>query len=396
MIQRRVRGMLAVSPLAARIYFGLRTIGWWRQRRRSALSWTDELIPIVWSVERDVPPRPFGDVQRQITSELGRPLADVFTRLEPRPVACTSLTQVHTGELCDGRPVAVKVQHRNYAKRVGADLWMVNAVLRLLARFDRAFDFRPVIDEIGRASLDLADYDTEARNQEVLAENLAHRGDVFVPRVIREYSTSRLLVMEWADGVPAADADALRAAGIEPADVARLVSDCYSEQLIAHGLFHADLHPGNFLVRTGPQLVLLDFGLCRSVDDRFRLALCRLLKAMTGGDSEAMLTAVEDLGVRSPSDADRSSLLSLVLLFADLLRAGGYAGPDFLAEARTRLNGSAPRHPVREIPPELLLILRQVGLLGWLGARLGSPVNLLEASRPYVEAILTGEMEGRG
>lgn len=389
MSRRRLRRRLAASPLAARAYEGARAFAWWRRRRRSPLSWTGEYVPILSRIERDVPARPFADIRRQVEEELRRPAAEVFFELEPQPIACASISQVHRGTLQDGRRVAVKVRHPGIEKRVRGDTRALSRLLRLLARFDRGLDFRPIIDEIARIApleLDLA---AEARNQELLADNLAHRADVVVPAVISEHTTSRLLVMDLVDGIDIADVDATLAADIDPAGVAGLAYDLYCEQVFVHGFFHADPHPGNLLVQPGPRLVLLDYGLCRPLSPEFRLAFARLVNATTDLDLVRAMEAFRDLGLRTRNPDDPSSLLVTGKAFADLLRLGGYQDGDLVAAADAALRRALAANPIVAFPPELLLVLRLAGLLGWLATHLGRPGDWLAAARPYTQALLT-------
>ena len=389
MIRQFVRRSLARSPLATRAYEGARAFAWWRRRRRSPLSWTGEYVPILSRIERDVPVRPFAGIRRQVEGELGRPLADVFFELEPQPIACASISQVHRGTLQDGRRVAVKVRHPGIEKRVRGDTAAISRLLRLLGRFDRGLDFRPIIDEMARIApleLDLA---AEARSQEILADSLAHRADVVVPAVISEHTTSRLLVMDLVGGIDITDVDALRAADIDPAAVARLAYDVYCEQVFVHGFFHADAHPGNLLVRPGPRLVLLDYGLCRPLSPDFRLAFARLVNAATDRDLVLAMEALRYLGLRTRNPDDPSSLLVIGKAFADLLRHGGCQDGDPVAEADATLRRALTANPIVAFPPELLLVLRLAGLLAWLASHLGGPVDWLAAARPYTEALLS-------
>lgn len=387
MIKSRVRALLADFPSLGRVYEGYRTVRWWARRRRSVLAWTETYLPVSSHLEPDIP-RPFPDVARSITAELGRPLDHVFRRIDPEPLACATLAQVHRAQLKDGRPVAVKVPHAGVEKTVRADTRILGSLLRLLARLEPTFDFRPVIDELVRAAQQDLDYTNEGRNAERVAEGFGGREDVIIPAVHWQYTTPGLLVTDFVEGIPVTYVDDLRAAGIDPAAVSRLVADVYCRQLCLNDTIHADPHPGNILVQPGPRVALVDFGLCLPLDRGFRLAFARLIKAMTDRDPVALLPAFEQLGIHTRGGGDQSSVLVLAHVFTDLLRLGGYPRRGFRVEADSRIARAVREDPITEIPAELLLILRAIGLLGWLTSYLGSPVDLLEALRPYTRTAL--------
>jgi ubiquinone biosynthesis protein len=388
MIKRSARRFLARFPWATRVYLCLKAVQWWLRRRRSALSWTREYLPMLGRPEGDTPPRRYADIERQLSEELGRPLGEVFFKLDRQPLACTSRAQIHRARLQDGSVVAVKLQHPWMPRVLQADVTATRFVLRLLSRLERNLDFGPAIGELSRLALLDVDFLQEARSSQLLDDNFAHRDDIVAPRVYHEFTTPRLIVMEFVDGISITDVEGLRAAGVDLRSLARLIVDAHCEQIFVHGFFHADPHPANRLVRPGPQLVMIDFGLTRRLDPAFRHAYARLVAALADGDPVAMLPAFEQLGVRTRGGGDRSSVLVLGHVFRELLRLGGYPDPGFVAEADARVARALREDPVTEIPPELILILRQIGLLGWLCAQLGHPLDLLAAFKPYTEAVL--------
>ncbi len=154
-------------------------------------------------------------------------------------------------------------------------------------------------------------------------------------------------------------------------------------------MFHADPHPGNLFVRPGPQLVMLDFGLCRKLDDQFRLGYAKLTDSMITGNALEMVQAFHDLGFRTKRAEDPTPYLVIGRAFMESARPGrAYADRDLVADANERMARAIRANPLVEIPREFLLILRVVGLLSGLGKRLDSRVDVLSMVEPYTKAAL--------
>jgi predicted unusual protein kinase regulating ubiquinone biosynthesis (AarF/ABC1/UbiB family) len=426
----RIRRFLAVSSLAARVYLGYKEIAVRQRRfglppeeaearRRAHHRWSahqlydlavrqqgllikfgqmlgsrpdlvpDEYVAVLSRLQDQVPPRPFSVIERQITRELGRPLTDVFSRFERKPIAAASLAQVHRAALKDGRAVAVKVQYPGIWEVVRTDLDSIRFLLRILAALERNLDFGAIIEEISRnVPLEL-DFINEGHNAELIAGNFGPRRQIIVPRIFWEYTTRRVLVMEFLEGIKITDVDALQAAGIDLQAVSQLVIGAYCEQLFLHGMFHADPHPGNLFVRPGPELVMLDFGLCRKLDDQFRLGYAKLVNSMIAGNAPEMVRAFHDLGFRVKHAKDPTPYLAMGRAFMRSSAPGrAYADPDLVAEANARIAQAVRANPLVEIPRQFLLIMRVAGLLSGLGKHLDSRVDVIATFLPYTRAAL--------
>lgn len=346
-----------------------------------------EYVSVLSRLQDRVPPRPFAEIEALITRELGAPPDSLFDDFEREPVAAASLAQVHRARTKSGDAVAVKVQYPGIDRVVETDLRNLSVLVRILARIERNFDFRVLMEEVRRYIPRELDFELEGRSAERIAANLAHRKDVRVPRIHWEHTARRVLTLEYIDGIKISDTDRLEAAGIDPNAVALIMTEAYCEQILVHGFFHADPHPGNLLVLPGPIVVFIDFGLSKELPEGFRRNYARLIVAIIANDNEAMVQAFRALGFKTRSD-DPQSLIALGKSFFEVggPEAKPYVDRDVMPEVNERLARILRDNPVTEIPADVLLIFRVVGLMSGLQKRLDSTVNMVETLTPYAEA----------
>ena len=357
-----------------------------------------EYVSVLSRLQDRVPARSFAEVEAAIVRELGQRPDEIFDGFTREPIASASLAQVHRARTHDGRDVAVKVQYPGIDRVLETDLRNINILVRILARIERNFDFRVLMDEMNKDVPRELDFILEGHSAERVARDLAHRKDIRVPKIIWEHSARRVLTLEFIDGIKISDIPALQAAGIDANEVALIMTEAYCEQILIHGYFHADPHPGNLLVLPGPVVVFLDFGLSKALPDKFRMNYARLITALIAQDDRQMVQAFRALGFKTKSE-DPQSLVALGKSFFD---SGGpenkpYVDADVMPEVNERLARILNANPVTEIPGDILLIFRVIGLMSGLQKRLDSRVNMVETIAPYAEAQalrlseLTGE-----
>lgn len=348
-----------------------------------------EYIETLSRLHDQVPPRPFAVMKQRIEEELGKPVAAVFSSLSTDPIAAASLAQVYKATLHDGQCVAVKVQYPDIATLVDLDVRNVAFFVEWLARLEPRFDFRFVIRELRRYIPLELDFIHEAKNAEMVGKNFASRGDtdVLVPRIHWDYTTPRLLVMEFMEGIKVTDVEALRKAGIDTRVVAQKLTDAYLQQILLDGLFHADPHPGNLLVQPGPRLVFLDFGLTKDLPPEFPAEMARLMTAIVLQDAEAIVASFRRLGFVTKKGGTESLLvLGEAMLGHSVKENKSYADPEMVERFNAEMSEAMRKDPIIEAPGDLVLVGRVMGLLSGVGKQLGSDVNLFATLMPYLVA----------
>jgi aarF domain-containing kinase len=357
----------------------------------------DEWVSTLKGLHDRVPPRPFGMIRAQVERELKRPLEAIFTEFDEHPLASASLAQVHRARLRDGRRAAVKVQYPGIEGLVRSDLRNLVFVLGWLARLERDFDFRALAREALKYIPMELDFVHEADNCETIGRNFAGSDDVVVPEVYREFTTRRVLTMELLDGIKITDVGGLERAGISKHAVAQKLTEMYCAQILRDGFFHADPHPGNILVQPGPRLVLLDFGLAKDFPAGFRDGLVRLTFAILTSNRDATVRALLELGFRT-RNGSTDTLVSLSDLFlGNSIRNGKpYADRELVEQFSEELPRKLRANPVVEVPGDVLLVTRVMGLLSGLGKTLDSQVDLFSTIMPYAQRMMSNQAASAG
>lgn len=341
----------------------------------------DEYVEILSRLQDQVPPEPFPVIERTVERELGRPLGQVFSDFEPAPIASASLAQVHRARLRDGRDAAVKVQYPGIDRVVHTDLRNLRFFVALLSRLDRTMDYRVVAEEMSRQVPLELDFIAEGRNAERVRANFAGHPHIVVPEIYWEHTTRHVLTMEYIEGVKVTDLPGLEAMGVDKREVARLLVESYLTQMLRHGFFHADPHPGNLIIQPGPKVAFVDFGMAKELPPSFRELFIRFNRAMVAADGQAMGRAFREMGFRMKrDDADSYAALSNAYIGNIVRKTGdrGYADQELLRESFLEIMALLKRNPMVAMPSELLLVGRVTGLLNGLGKILDSRVNLLE------------------
>ena len=333
-------------------------------------------------------PMPPGLAQAIIERELGASVDEVFSAFDPVPLGSASIGQVHRAVLMSGEIVAVKVQRPEAPGRVAADL----ELMREFADFvDRRFAQRVLVEAGGLvAEFEVVvrrelDYTAEAQNARRFAANFAGTG-VVIPAVYQEYSTSKVLTMEFVVGTRFRDIRPLLMAPSERRRVASMGADAIFKMAFEDGFFHGDPHPSNLLLTPEGDLALLDFGMVGFMSQGDIEALSRLFIAVIQRDASAALRALEGLGVRYATEV-RGELVRELREFLNKY-AGLSVGEVTLGQALSELIALARRYRVR-MPPVFPLLTKALVTAEGLARSIDPTINVYEVARPYARRLLS-------
>jgi ubiquinone biosynthesis protein len=343
------------------------------------LSTRPDLVPPELETElerlRDrLPPVATEAIVSVVEREMGTPISAAFERFDPAPIASASIGQVHGASLRDGTSIVVKVRKPGVVEVVNADLAIVADLAHriALAETARGYDVVALADDFAWTLRSELDYTREAQNAERLRTILAEDPRIVVPEIHQGLSTGAVLVMERIEGVGIGDLQGLDSLGVDRTELARVSAEALMTQVFGAGFFHADPHPGNFLVLDDGRIAMLDFGMVGRLDDDNKRALVGLLLAMTRQDADMMVGAMEALGVVQDPSARTAVRRDVRRLLDDYY---GLSVDRFDLSAYLKDVLAIVRRNHLQLPTDLALVLKTIGMSEGLWRRLDPSFN---------------------
>jgi predicted unusual protein kinase regulating ubiquinone biosynthesis (AarF/ABC1/UbiB family) len=360
-------------------------------------------------LQDNVPPRPYEDIEERFREEFdGRRPSEIFADFDKRPVASASIGQVHIARMHSGEKVAVKVQYPDIEEIVRSDLKTLKRIFRITEWFLPYEGLDEVHNEIRLMIQDELDFRSEARNIDRVAENFLDHSEVAFPTAVEELSTERVLTTHFEEGVRIGDMAALDARGFDRKQVARMVVEAYCKQIFTDGVYHADPHPGNLLVRPhasgDPQIVFLDFGAVAEVSEKMRNGIVELIQGGLSRDTERIVNAMKDMGFVARG-ADTEVFERVIeyfhAQFQEQIQLDSFNLKDIKFDPEKGLENLADLRrmdiSIRElssnfhVPREWIMLERTLLLLMGLCTALDPSMNPMAVIKPYLEKFVLGE-----
>lgn len=357
-----------------------------------ALSTRPDLVPPIYleeltKLQDQLPPFPNEIAYQFIEEELGAPPDEIYAEISPQPIAAASLGQVYKGKLKTGEEVAIKVQRPDLRDRITIDLY----ILRRLAAWVKArvkrvrSDLVGILDELGDRIFEEMDYIHEGENAERFFELYSHLPDIYIPKIYWEYTNRRVLTMEWINGTKLTQAQEIKAQGIDARYLIEVGVQCSLRQLLEHGFFHADPHPGNLLATPDGKLAYLDFGMMSEIKPAQRYGLIEAIVHVVNRDFDALAQDYVKLEFLSP-DTDLTPIVpAFGKVFAD---AQGASVAELNIKSITDdLSELMYEYPFR-VPPYYALIIRSLVTLEGIAIYIDPNFKVLSEAYPYVSKRL--------
>jgi ubiquinone biosynthesis protein len=391
---RRTSQLVPDTP--TRVRLGLQELGPTFVKLGQILSTRPDLLPPPFINELEklqdtVPPADWLLIRPRLEEELGRPLEEVFASIEPQPLAAASLAQVHAARLLDGTEVVIKIQRPDIERIIEIDLEILFDLANLVQAhtpLGELYDLPAITEHFAFTLRTELDYRREAAHAERFRRNFAEEPYLYIPRIYADYTTHRMLVIERIHGVKIDDLEGLRAAGYDPRQVAMKAARIIAKEVLEDGFFHADPHPGNFVVMEGEVIGAMDFGMVGWLEPRDRLELIALYTAIVRVDADGIVEHLTRMGMADLS-VDRDGLRRDI---ARLLRE--YEGLPLrdirLKRLLEELMPIAFRYRL-SLPSDLWLLTKTLVVMEGVGSKLDPDFDIFAVSGPVVKR-LSGEM----
>ncbi len=354
----------------------------------------DEITSELERLQFGAAPLDFEALEPVLAAELGADWARRFASFDRQPIASASIAQVHRAVTLEGEQLALKIQRPGIEELIQADLAILMDLASLL---ERALPrLRPVrlvalIDHFARVlSLEL-DFQYEARTMELFRRNFRAETSLAIPAVHPGLSTARVLAMEYVEGVRLSDPELFGQAGVDTRHIAAVGARYVLAQIFQHGVYNADPHPANFIVRPDGVLAALDFGMVGVLAEEHKQALVNVLLAFVNKDPGRLLRVFDELELLG-EDKARAELVG------DLGRLVNYYHHmplSHLAVSRVLadLYALIRRYGI-SLPVDLALTLKVLVTLDSLGKRLDPDFDFVSAARPFVLKVRTRRLRG--
>jgi len=334
-----------------------------------------------------VPPFPTTEVRKRIQSDLKRPLEAVFDSFETEPLAAASLGQVHRA-IYNGQDVIVKVLRPGVEELVATDIRVVQNLVFILEQFidhHIIHSTRTIIEEFSRVISEEMDFHHEADNVERFGELFRDSDFVIIPRVYREVTTTRVLVMQFFEGFRVTEVEEILRHNVDTKKMIENLIAFYGDQLLIHGFFHADPHPGNILIRPDSRIVLLDYGMVLDITPELRQDLVRIVIAAVRSDVDELINMAYKLDMLeydvSPSVVREAAQAIIAIHFDRNLTQRQ------IQEITYQILGTFYRFPLR-LPSSFVYVLRAGVLIEGIGIAYDPNFNSLTTAIPIYKAIV--------
>lgn len=348
----------------------------------------NEYIEELSKLQDSAPSISYEEIRQVIEEELGEAPEALFKFFCREPEAAASIGQVHRATLFDGSDVVVKVQRPGTAAKVEQDLGVLKDFAQLVTsstEIGGQYDFEGWLDEFAFTIRNELDFRREGRNADRIRENFLDDPDLIVPKIYWQFTTRRVIVMQYIDGIKLSDEESLKLAKIDRLQLSRTCARIVLTEIFRHGFFHADPHPGNFFVMPSGAIAMIDLGMVGRLDQTTRESLMRVTLNLAKGDSDALVDELLILGV--PRAPVRRQDLRMEL---DKLIETYVEGPpeDFsVAHLLNAVLAVAARHRIH-VPSDLLFLAKTIAMCEGLSTMLDPHFKLVDYLRSFLENYL--------
>lgn len=348
----------------------------------------DALINEFAKLQNNVPPFEFKIIEKIIKQETGKAINELFSQFNRHPIGSASIGQVHRARLLNGENVVVKVQRPKVRSRMETDLVIIKEIVKRTKNYFARNDIPNPMDAVLAFEKNMykeLDYSLEARNMQLFNRTYADDTRFYSPKVYRDASTEKVLVSEYVKGCKITDVAQLKEWGLNPITIAETGIEIYLTQIFEYGIFHADPHPGNILVRPDGIICLIDFGMMGRLMRKDKYAFAGVLIGMAQQNARQMAVNLRKLALSDEVDDLRKLEYDLNEIIEDFAMLE--VSESNIAHLMTRLQKVLYTYKMR-VPGGVFIILRALAILEGIGKTVHPHLNAADFVRPYGKKML--------
>lgn len=356
----------------------------------------ESIILELIKLQDQVPAFPGDEAKRIIEEQFGLLMTDLFREFHEIPIAAASIGQVHKGQLRSGEIVAIKIQRPDIVQSIERDLEILYDLVELARKhvaWVTRYQVPQMVEQFARSMIDELDYSHEGRSTEKIGRQFEKDPDIHIPKVYWEFTSAKVLTMEFVEGVHLSQVDEIVRRGFDLSATAEKLVLSLLHQIFIGDIFHADPHPGNLIIRRDGSLAYIDFGMVGRLDANMKEQLSSLIIALMRGNTNGMIRALLRMGVVSEEnesipdlhkDLDRMREQYYGLPFSDI--SMGQALNDLLATAN--------RHHIT-LPPDLVMLGKALLTMEGVALMLDPNLSILKLAEPFGRKLVREKYNSR-
>ncbi|MBC8768632.1 AarF/ABC1/UbiB kinase family protein [Arenibacter sp. BSSL-BM3] len=384
--------LLSVSTFE-RIRMVLEELGPSYVKMGQILSNRDDMLPpgLIKELEKlqdQAPSLPKFEVEKVISEELDIDCSQYFLSIEPKPLAAASLAQVHKAQLLNGSWVVLKIQRPNISEIIASDISIMKEVAMALEKYSaqvKAFQPLKLVESFEKSITEELSFLREMDNLEHFAKNFEGNDAIYVPEAYRELSTDQIICMDWVDAIKVSELEKLREQNIDSRAVAKVGVDLYLEQVLEHGFFHADPHPGNIFVLPEVQKIcFIDFGMMGTIMPNDKEALMELLLCFIKKDVKKIIPILKKIALKTDIPDEKKLEYDLYELVEGISNTS-------IRNIKLGITLEQFKNVLYEnritIPHYLYILIRALVIIEGVGLKLDPEFNITDNLKPYMAKI---------
>jgi predicted unusual protein kinase regulating ubiquinone biosynthesis (AarF/ABC1/UbiB family) len=353
-----------------------------------------EYIEALGTLQDQVPAFSSQEAMTMIQLELGKPVQLIYKEFESNPLAAASLGQVHRAKLYTGEDVVVKIQRPGLEALFNLDFKILLQLIKFCNRYFvgiRKYNLNLIYDEFFNLLFQEIDYIQEGKNSDKFRENFQGHSHIIVPKVYWQYTTTKILTLEYKPGIKINDKAALQACGINITKVNERGISCYLKQLLQDGFFQVDPHPGNMAINPDGSIIFYDFGMMAEIGTLDKDQMIKTFFAILKKDSNEVVDTLISMGLIEPMP-NMTPVKRLITFLLDKF-TDKPLDVKALGEVKSELYEMFEQQPFR-LPAQMIFILKALTTLDGIARTLDPQYNLTASAQPFVRSIAITKSKG--